>query len=211
MKKLYIAIFVPALISLIASAVLIPMMPETVPAHYNISGEADRMGSRYETLIFPAITLLSSAFMAIVARKRRGTSEEKPLLIVGVATTVLFMLIGIFFSVKALTHVPAAPGNADVYRILLLVMGIFLVIAGNIMPKVRRNSFFGLRTPWSLKNDETWRKCQRFGGISAVICGLIMIATAIFTGGVTAMVILVILIVMWSVLSIVMSYKYSKE
>ncbi len=42
--------------------------------------------------------------------------------------------------------------------------GIAFVICGNIMPKSDRNEAFGLRTPWSLSNDEVWRKSQRFGG-----------------------------------------------
>ena len=108
MKKWYIAIMALIVLSFAASAILIPMMPDTVPAHYNAAGEADRMGSRYETLIFPLITLLMGAFMIIFARKRKDASEEKPLLIVGTATTALFLIIGIFFSVRALTYSPSA-------------------------------------------------------------------------------------------------------
>jgi uncharacterized membrane protein len=31
-----------------------------------------------------------------------------------------------------------------------------------------------------MKNDETWRKSQRFGGISLILCGLIVTIGAVF-------------------------------
>ena len=43
------------------------------------------------------------------------------------------------------------------------------------MPKLKRNSLIGLRTSWSMKNDVTWQKSQRFGGISFIVTGIIII------------------------------------
>ena len=65
-----------------------------------------------------------------------------------------------------------------------IAIGILLVILGNIMPKMRRNAMFGLRTKWSMTNDSVWQKSQRFGGIASVLCGLAMIVISAFVPGV---------------------------
>ena len=42
---------------LVITAVALQFMPDTVPLHYNAAGEIDRWGSKYESLLFPAIAL----------------------------------------------------------------------------------------------------------------------------------------------------------
>lgn len=43
-------------------------------------------------------------------------------------------------------------------------MGIFYMILGSEMTKVRRNAFWGIRIKWSMYNDETWAESNSFGG-----------------------------------------------
>lgn len=46
------------LIPLIATAILMQFMPESVPMHFDLSGNADRWGSKYELFIVPAIIMV---------------------------------------------------------------------------------------------------------------------------------------------------------
>ena len=41
----------------------------------------------------------------------------------------------------------------------------------------------GLRTKWSMKNEVTWEKSQKFGGISFVISGACIVVSSLFTEG----------------------------
>ena len=52
-KIFYLLMFLPLLVVLIS----LKFLPDQIPAHYGISGEVDRWGSKYETLIFPGVTL----------------------------------------------------------------------------------------------------------------------------------------------------------
>ena len=54
------------------------------------------------------------------------------------------------------------------------------IILGNIMPKLRMNSVVGLRSVWSMKNETTWKKGQRFGGISFIVSSIIIIMVCFF-------------------------------
>lgn len=211
MKKGYFAIALVVALSFAVSAILIPMMPETVPVHFNIHGEADRIGSRYEMLIFPGFSVVMGVFMALMARSRKTESEKKVLLVTGVMSSALFMVLGAVFGIIALRYDSAAANMADTYRIIAALIGLTLIVLGNYMPKVGLNSVFGLRTHWSMKNAETWRKSQRFGGISGVICGFILLICSVFLSGNAMLTVLLSLVVIWSAVAIYMTYRYAKN
>ena len=43
-------------------------LPEKIPAHYNLSGEIDRWGSKWELLIMPILSIFSYGFITIFER-----------------------------------------------------------------------------------------------------------------------------------------------
>ena len=51
------------------------------------------------------------------------------------------------------------------------------------MPGLKRNSMIGLRTKWSMKNEVTWKKSQKFGGISFIIAGVCIIIVSLQAKG----------------------------
>ena len=56
-KKLYYLCCFIMLISIVGTTIFIALMPDIVPMHYNLQGEINRMGSKYENLIFPLATI----------------------------------------------------------------------------------------------------------------------------------------------------------
>ncbi len=61
--------------------------------------------------------------------------------------------------------------HLDLFQPDLRPVGVGMVILGNIMPKLRRNSLVGLRTPWSQSSEVVWKKSQRVGGILFMAAG----------------------------------------
>ncbi|MEI9989600.1 MAG: SdpI family protein [Rhizomicrobium sp.] len=57
--------------------------------------------------------------------------------------------------------------------------GIALIVIGNVSGKLRPNHFAGIRTPWTLADDEVWDKTHRFGGWIFVICGFVVLNAAL--------------------------------
>lgn len=55
---------------------------------------------------------------------------------------------------------------------------IWLVLA-LVMPRIRRNPFVGIRTPWTLASDENWARTHRFGGYTFAVGGLVAIAASL--------------------------------
>ena len=64
--------------------------------------------------------------------------------------------------------------------ISVILMGIVLIVLGNFMTKTRTNSTVGVRIIWSMYNDNTWRKSNRFGAFASIIAGILTIILAVF-------------------------------
>lgn len=212
MKKGYWAILALVLLSIVVSVIFISMMPDQVPMHYNAAGQVDRMGSKYENLIFPGAMIFVGIPM-ILAGQKKGIkrSEETVLLAIGISILAAFNVLNVILLYKALTYEPGATLDMEMSKLVFVILGVLLVVLGNVMPKVRRNSMVGLRTFWSKSSDAVWQKSQRFGGIASVICGILMLIGALFLRGEAAAVILVVLLVAWIVLCVGASYIYYKQ
>ena len=77
-KTLYfILMFLPLIITL----VVLPFLPEQIPAHYNFAGEIDRWGSKYESLIFPFVTIAMGFFMLWMAKISSKRCERTSLVL----------------------------------------------------------------------------------------------------------------------------------
>ena len=73
----YSLMFLPLIVVLIA----LPFLPERIPAHYDFNNQVTRWGSKYETLIFPVITVLFGYFMLGMAKfsskqEENGSNNE---------------------------------------------------------------------------------------------------------------------------------------
>lgn len=194
MKKIktsYLILYVfLMLLPLILTLAALPHLPEEIPAHYGFSGQVDRWGSKYEALLFPVITICFGALIALIAwlaahQEKSGTNNLRTCVISGLLGLALFNAMNLFFLYTAFAQTENLNALAlDIYQIMFLLLGLTLLVLGNIMPKVRMNSLVGLRTKWSMKNEQVWKKCQRFGGISLMITGILTILVSLLTGGI---------------------------
>lgn len=209
----YSLMFLPLLVVLIA----LPILPEQIPAHYNFNNQVDRWGSKYETLIYPCITIAFGCFMLGMAKysakhEKDGTNNENVCMIAGIVSLFLFnamtgcFLYADFNKVENLSAI-----SVDINQLLFGILGICMIIIGNIMPKVRMNSVIGLRTPWSMKNEITWKKSQRFGGISFIIGGIVIVIICFLQKEMSCFLWVMSVIVILAVTDICYTYKAAKN
>lgn len=181
----YIMMFLPLVINLAA----LPFLPEKIPAHYGFDNQVDRWGSKYEALLYPIVTILMGYYFLAMARvaakqEENGENNEKVLLAASIITMAVFNVLNgysLYTDFKKVENLSEVPVN--LYQLLFGILGVFMIIIGNIMPKLRMNSMIGLRTKWSMQDEVTWKKSQRFGGISFIIGGIAVIAICFMTKG----------------------------
>ena len=182
----YILMFLPLPVTLIS----LVFLPDQIPAHYGSDNQVTRWGSKYETLLFPVVTIIFGLFMLGISKfsseqEKNGKNNEKICIVAGIFFLLIFNVMTGYFlytdfnKVENLSTVPV-----DLSQLIFILLGIFMIVFGNIMPKIRMNSAMGLRTKWSMKNEITWKKSQRFGGISFMIVGILIILACSVTKGV---------------------------
>lgn len=71
-------------------------------------------------------------------------------------------------------------------------MGLTLIVLGNIMPQVQRNGIVGVRVPGAYASPESWRRCQRMGGILFIVGGLVMVVCGSLSRGAAAIAMLAV-------------------
>ena len=200
------------LLSLVITCMFLLLMPDTVPMHYDAAGVVDRFGSKYENLVFPAIvTAVAVLFYALSKTKHVQPADGKVFFFTGLGMLIFFNILSLFFLWTALTYQPDATVPIEPSGIVTLATGVLLAVAGNIMPKARRNSLFGLRTKWSLSSDTVWQKSQRFAGITGVAAGLLLILLAAVLNERWLLPVMLVILLLWSVACTVASLIYYRQ
>lgn len=214
-------------VTLVATFVVLSIMPDTVPVHFDIHGVADRWGSKYEMLVMPGCMLAMLAFWlgvdASYKKKIETSFDEKAVAeaksnlkvmqITSIITSLMFAVINgltLYASYSQLEG--SSVKEIDILKMLSIVMGIFFIILGNFMPKAKNNPNLGFRLTWTRFNDNTWRKSNLIGGIAMIIQGVIMVFGGIIFNGTVAMIImLVTLAVVLPAVSIYAYVVYANE
>ena len=159
-----ILMFLPLAVVLAA----LPFLPDQIPAHYGFDNQVTRWGSKYEALLLPILTIVLGLFLLAMARyaakhEESGKNNENVCLITGIVSLALFNLMTAYFLYTDFHKVENLSEAAfDVNQLIFGFFGLCMLIIGNVMPKLRMNSMIGLRTSWSMKNEQTWKKSQRF-------------------------------------------------
>ena len=117
-------------------------------------------------------------------QEENGSNNENVCIVVGIVSLALFNAMTGYFLYADFNSIENLSSIAlDINQLLFGLLGVAMIILGNIMPKLRMNSVVGLRTVWSMKNETTWKKSQRFGGISFIVGGFIIIIACFLTKG----------------------------
>lgn len=92
-----------------------------------------------------------------------------------ISLSVVVLILGVHAGMVAamLGYETLAP------RIINVVMGLSLIVAGNVMPRVRPNLVAGVRTRRTLTDPDLWRATHRLLGIAFVIAGAITVLVGI--------------------------------
>lgn len=98
MVVFYSLMFLPLAVVLIA----LQFLPELIPAHYDMNNQVTRWGSKYETLIFPVITVLFGYFMLAMAKlsskqEENGSNNKNVCIVTGIASLALFNAMTVYF------------------------------------------------------------------------------------------------------------------
>ena len=214
------------LIALISTLLALPHLPENVPMHFDATGAVDRYGSKFELFLLPVVMIISNIATEIsfAKSKKNGLDPESRAVtsarinskVTAISVTILsaifvvltFGLLYIAYSsTDNLTNLPF-----DFSGLLAVALGISIAVLGNYMPKTKRNGIVGMRSAWSMYNDVTWQKSNRFAAYVMMAAGLLSALCGLIFGGMLSLFIIVGALAVSAIVVLVYSYRvYSKE
>ena len=170
-KKLLLFTSILILLSSLVGCVFWDQLPEKMPTHFNLLGQADGYNHKVFAIFgLPALMLLMHwllLFLMIKDPKSSNISSKIQLLI--------YWIIPFVSCLSMISIYGESLGYSMMSGILAQIfMGVLMIVIGNYLPKTHRNYIIGIRLPWTLENDKNWRKTHRLAGKIWVFGGLLL-------------------------------------
>lgn len=147
--------------------------------HWNFSGELDGWGTPLEaSLLFPVIA--TAAYLLILAYDWGGL-DFKSARAMSPATTrqVRILVLLLMGGLQGSILWTCLHGGIASPRGMNLIISLFFVLLGNLMPRLEPNAWAGIRIPPTLENREVWKRTHRMCGIWCVVAGLLGIPASL--------------------------------
>lgn len=152
-------------------------LPEQVPVHWGATMEPDRWVFRDDMFWYlMAVPLgmigvigLIAALMHWCSPRGYEATKSNPQLgsfIILIITGMMAGLHGIILAAYVSRDTPVVQG-------IMAIIFLFFIVMGNVMGKLERNFWMGIRTPWTLANHQVWEKTHRMGAWLFVAAGTI--------------------------------------
>jgi uncharacterized membrane protein len=148
-------------------------VPDRLPVHWNLAGEADRFSGKAEGLLaLPAIALVIYVLLLVAPKLTATTLDRLGGIYTGVRIGVIVMLAVLY----GLIVLSVRGYPIDMTRAATVLVGALLEAVGAVMGRMQPNPVMGVRTPWTLTSRASWDASHRVGGwLFMGIGGLLML------------------------------------
>lgn len=198
-------IWVIMLIPVIYLVIIWNKIPETVPIHFDIKGNVDRYGSRddFRTLIIALLIINAGVYLIIsniyrIDPKKNAAQNKDRMQRIAFYVCAYLSAIWVMIIYASVHSDPSM-----IMKFVFIAMGLLFALLGSNMYNIKPNYFAGIRLPWTLENEDNWRKTHQFAGrlwffgglVIAVLALLLKNEWSIYTSGVFIAVLVIIPII----------------
>ena len=157
-------------------------LPPEVPTHWNAAGEVDASVPR-DQLLFQFLLLPGVMAAFVLLTLALPWLSPKPFSVEsfrGSYNYIMFLAVAMMGWIHASLLARWVWADLDFVRVMMGGMFLFFALMGNMLGKVRRNFYVGVRTPWTLASEAVWNRTHRLAawlftgagvvGLVAVLC-----------------------------------------
>lgn len=189
------ALLLIMMISYITAFIAYFYLPQTIPTHWNLQGEADQWGHRWNIFFMPILT--SVLLLGFYVTKRIDPHHNNYQKFESAYTSIQITIVLFILVIQIVTiFVALYPETIRPGMFLNMGIGMLFCILGNLMPKVRANYFIGIKTPWTLCDEDVWRRTHRMGGKLWFFGGMLFIPASLLPNQYSSIALFVILLIL---------------
>lgn len=213
-KYFKLLIWPVAIAPLIYLAFIWRQLPEQVPMHFDFKGNPDRFGNKTEllTMILVLAAMSTGIFFLLsniykIDPKKYAAENKERLKSIG-------FCIGVFMSALACFILySSVKGSFELgVHYILAAVGLLFSFLGNYMHNIKPNYFAGIRVPWTLNNEENWRRTHLLAGKLWFAGGLLLAALCLILPDTAALIVFFIATTILVLIPVVYSYQlYRKQ
>lgn len=176
LRRWYPALLV--LVGVLVSVAVYARLPETMAVHWNAQGNPDGWMPRpFGAFFAPALMLVLWGVLRGV--RHLDPRQESYARFDGAYETIVAAVLVLVLATHDITIAAALGYRVPIGRLVPSLVGALFVVVGNVMPRLRPNWWFGVRTPWTLSNDRVWARTHRLAGFSMAAAGVVTIVAAL--------------------------------
>jgi uncharacterized membrane protein len=189
------------------------LLPAIVPIHYNAKGITNGYGSRGTFIMLQAFmsvmsigTYLLVRYIPSIDPKKAAQYSAETFGKISLGLMLFLSAISISITYAALNH-----SEFNVTKLLFPLMGLLFAFLGNMMNNIKPNYFVGVRTPWTLEDEATWKATHRLTAKLWFIGGLVITIISLMFSHETLSVFFPAAIIGLAIIPIAYSYVYYKK
>ena len=208
-KKTRILCGLLACAGFLMTAVSYPLLPEQIPTNWQVDGSVAYSPKIQIWLLYAMMPLFAVLFDILPRIDPRKNHYRKFALYYG--RFCIFLEIFLLILRGIILSESFYPGRLSVGRIIMVLLGILLMWLGNMMPKLKSNYYMGIKTPWTLSDDDIWLRTHRLGGKTMFAAGAMLLIFGRFLATKRGMPIALSGILLAAFLPALMSYVWWKQ
>ena len=175
-KKQLTAASLLTLLPIAVGLLLMEKLPLAFATHWGANGQPDGWSSRSVAIFVPPLIMLALFWVCVYFTCKDPGNQgrnKKPLgMVFWIVPFLSNLCCGIMYAL-------ALGVELSIHSLMLCVMGLMFIVIGNYMPKCQMNSTIGIKVSWAYTSEENWNATHRFAGRVWVICGGLMILSAL--------------------------------
>lgn len=153
-------------------------LPPQIATHFDFGGNPNGWTDKNDLIyLFGALGIGTYIIMLFIP----AFDPKKKIEQMGEKYYSLRLLMTFFMTAVSVYILYNGNGNRINPGLIIGFLGLFFAILGNYLQTVKPNYFIGIRTPWTLENEQTWKSTHRLGGRMWMAGGLLIVILSVIT------------------------------
>ena len=201
-KRTLIIASVITILPIIIGIFLWNSLPDVMATHFGADNEGNGFSSKAFAVIGIPILLLAVEWIgALVTAHDPRKQNISPKMF-----SIMLWIVPVISIVATATMYSYNLGyKMNITFFAELVMGLAFVVLGNYLPKARQNYTIGIKTPWTLSNEDIWNRTHRLAGYLWVVGGITIVVFSLI--GFTKIYLMIAIIAVMAVIPYIYSYS----
>ena len=198
------------LIPFIVALVYWKQLPDRMAIHFNFHGNPDNYGNKpLGLLLLPLVNLFMYGVLKFIPRLM--PASDRMAIPAARFAIIRLVLHGFLTALYLLIVMFTLHHNVNILLCIGYGISVVMLVTGNYLNNIKTNHFVGIRTRWTMKNPEVWKRTHHFAARFYVITSLVLMCLLPFLTDLQVSILLLTYIVAISVIPVSWSWFIAKK